>query len=562
MSLPSPGHLPLRERGGSALLVLLLIACDGGTPTDAGAVDAGTDAGRDAGRSYPDAGPLEDITFGEIGSISEPSGADSFRFGAASAATQIEDMNTTTDWYAWTAPAPDGLANGTFVDDAVRGYSLAIDDIELMTETNLDSYRFSVEWSRVEPMRDVIDDAAIAHYDAFIDGLVAADLRPMITIHHFSNPTWVDDPRRVEMEDDCAGGPTDAWLCGWGHPEGGPMIIEEIAEHACRLGMEYGDRVDEWATINEPVNYLFASYGSGFFPPGRAMLFADFEGFLDVVRDFISAHAAMYDALKTCDTIDADGDGVAANVGLTLSVVDWVPARSNEPSEVQADVDAAARMRYVYHYLFIDSVRDGTFDPDLDGTADEPHPEWADSLDWLGVQYYFRAGVTARPGIVPGVEATPCFGPLDMGACIPPEEPTHWIPAMRYEYWERGLYDILVELGDRFDGLPLTVTEAGIATEVGARRAENVVRTLEMIHFAREAGVDVRGYYHWSLTDNFEWAEGYEPRFGLYRVEREGDYERVATEGATVMSTIAMTRLLTIGQRETYGGLGPMTPED
>jgi beta-glucosidase len=218
-------------------------------------------------------------------------------------------------------------------------------------------------------------------------------------------------------------------------------------------------------------------------------------------------------------------------------------------------------MSYVYHSLLVDSLRNGTFDPDLDGTADEAHPEWANTLDWLGVQYYFRAGVTAQPAAIAPLALTPCFGALDFGACLPPEDPSHFVPVMGYEYWEPGLGEILLDFGRRWPDLPLLVTEAGIATEVGARRAENVVRTLEQIARARSAGVDVRGYYHWSLMDNFEWAEGYEPRFGLFRVERQGSYPRTITEGGSVFGAIAAARALTREQRLMYGGLGPMTPE-
>lgn len=538
--------------------VLALAACGGPGPSD-----AGPDAAPDAGPELPDSGPIEQVDFPPPGSISQPSGRGSFRFGVASAATQIEDENATTDWYLWTAPAPDGLGRGSdFVGDAVRGYTRALEDVSLVTALSLDASRFSVEWARIEPRRNQISADALAHYRALLDELAAQGLRPMITVHHFSNPPWVDDPRRVAMGDDCPDGPTDEHLCGFGHPEGGPLIVEELREHACLLGASYGDRVDEWATINEPVNYIFASYGAGQFPPGRALLFSDFDAFMNVVRTFVDAHVAMYRALHDCDTEDADGDGVPAEVGLTLSVVDWVPARSNRPSTHPDDVAAAERMRYVYHFLLVDSLRDGTFDADLDGTPDEEHAEWAGTLDWLGVQYYFRAGVTARPALLPGVEATPCFGPLDAGACIPPVFGSHWVPSMGYEYWAPGLFNVLMDYAERYPDLPLTVTEAGIATEVGRRRAENVVRTLEQIHFARRAGADVRGYYHWTLMDNFEWAEGYEPRFGLYRVERTGDYERVPTEGADVLGEIARTRTLTVEQREAYGGVGSMTPEE
>jgi beta-glucosidase len=134
------------------------------------------------------------------------------------------------------------------------------------------------------------------------------------------------------------------------------------------------------------------------------------------------------------------------------------------------------------------------------------------------------------------------------------------VPVMGYEFYAPGLYTILKEMSARYPALPMVVTEAGIATEDGARRAENVVRVLEQIERARSEGVDVRGYYHWSLFDNFEWAEGFGPRFGLYRVDYS-TYARTATEGATVLGEIAGGRALTTALRQAHGGDGPMTPE-
>jgi beta-glucosidase len=131
---------------------------------------------------------------------------------------------------------------------------------------------------------------------------------------------------------------------------------------------------------------------------------------------------------------------------------------------------------------------------------------------------------------------------------------------MGYEGWTDGLGDVLLAFAARYPDLPLVVTEAGIATEVGRRRAENVVRILETIERARAGGADVRGYYHWSLTDNFEWAEGFGPRFGLYSVDY-ATYARTASEGADALSQIARARELSAELRERYGGTGPMTPE-
>ena len=489
------------------------------------------------------------ISFGEPGSFSASTGKGSFTFGVATAATQIEDQNPNVDWYAWSLPESEGgKGESTFVGDAVRGYSKALDDVDLIEETHLDSYRFSVEWGRVEPERDIINEEALVHYGVLIDELVKRKIRPMITLHHFSNPLWVDDPRI-----DCPDGVTEKYLCGWHHPDGADVIIEEIAEHARLLGSRYGDRVDDWATLNEPVNYLVASYGVGFFPPGRSLLLTDFDAFMTVVRNYIRAHVAIYDALKESDTVDADGDGIAANVGFTLNVVEWTPARDNEVSDNPEDIAARDRVLYVYHHLFVESLRQGAFDANIDTEFEEAQPDWKDKLDWLGVQYYSRISVTGERKVLPGVDALICLAGYDFGSCLNPEDPTKWVPSMHY--------NVLSDFGKRWPDLPFILSESGIATNVGKRRSEHIVRSLEQMHRAMEEGVDIRGYYHWSLTDNFEWAEGYLPRFGLYRVNYE-TYERTATEGAILLGEIAKDRKLTTKMRETYGGLGPMTPEE
>lgn len=529
--------MPLRPSLALSLLLAAALGCSSEAPSDT--------APRDLG-------------FGHPGSLTQASGRGSFRFGAASAATQIEDQNPATDWYTYTLPKDQGgLGRGTFVGDAAKGYTLALEDIQLMKQLGLDSYRFSIEWARVEPERDKTDEAALQHYSDFIDALLAAGIKPMITVFHFSNPIWVDDPR----DPGCAQGPTDRNLCGWGHPTGGALVVEEFAEHARLLAERFGDRVDEWGTVNEPINYLLAAYGVAQFPPGKQKLFKMLEEFVPVVRDFIDGSAKAYAAIKAADTGDADGDGVAADVGMTLAVADWVPSRANQPSTEPEDVAARDRLVYVYHYLFAQSLLDGTFDANLDGEAEEQHPEWRGSLDWLGLQYYFRTGVTGAGGLVPVLNLTPCFSGFDFGSCVPALDKTHCVPAMHYEFHAEGLSKILLDYSKRFPSLPLVVTESGIATGVGARRAENVVRSLEQLAHAREAGVDVRGYYHWSLYDNFEWAEGYTPRFGLFTVDYEGGYTRTATEGADVYGRITRARAVSGAQRARYGGSGPMTPE-
>ena len=531
---------------GLPIVASLMFGCGGSETTPA--VDAGP---------KPDPGPSA-IDWPAIGSTSAPSGKGSFRFGAASAATQIEDQNKATDWFVWTSPAPEGLGKGTFVGDASKGYSLSLADLDLLAEMHLDSYRFSIEWARVEPVKDQIDEAALAHYSDLIDALVARHIRPMITIHHFSNPVWVDDPR----DKTCANGPTDKNLCGFDNAVGGPLVVKELADHARLLAKRFGDRVDEWCTVNEPVNYLLASYGVGTSPPGKSAILEDkvTQKLGLAMKTYIDAHAAMYKAIKEADTVDADGDGVPASVGFTHGAQEWVASRAGKISTFPQDVAARDRMLWVYEYLFVEAIRQGSFDTNLDGTLDEAHPEWKGTLDWLGVQYYFRAGVSAVNPIIPVLNLTPCFVPFDFGACIPPLDPTYIVPAMQYEHHPEGLYTVLSDMGKRWPDLPLTVTESGIATTVGARRAEMIVRALESIDKARQEGVDVRGYYHWSIYDNFEWAQGFAPRFGLYSVDFK-TYARTATEGATALGAIAGARKLSTEMHRKYGGSGPMTAE-
>jgi beta-glucosidase len=337
-------------------------------------------------------------------------------------------------------------------------------------------------------------------------------------------------------------------------------VVIELAQHAELLAKRFGDRVDDWCTLNEPVGYLLAAYGAGAFPPGKLGLSDVPTQFAPAVRNYLAAHAAMYKAIKAADTLDADGDGVPASVGFTHSVQEWVAARDGKISSDPEDLKARDHLLWIFHYLFVEALRQGAFDADFDGALDEDHPEWKNTLDWMGVQYYFRAGVTGKAGIIPLFNFTPCTSGFDSGACVDALDVTYIVRAMKYEHNPAGLYTVLKDFHDRWPDLPLTVTESGIAAEVGARRAEVIVRALEQIDRARRDGADVRGYYHWSVYDNFEWALGYKPRFGLYKVDY-ATYQRTATEGATALGEIAAARKLTGELRSKYGGDGPMTPE-
>ncbi|MFD4242857.1 glycoside hydrolase family 1 protein [Streptomyces sp. NPDC058525] len=488
--------------------------------------------------------------FAQPGSLSSPFGKGSFRFGVSSSATQIEDQNTNTDWYKWTQPvAEGGMGKSPAVGEGVDGYTLAIEDIDLIAALNVDSYRFGIEWARIEPRRGQIDEQAIAHYNKVINALVARGIRPVVTIHHFANPVWVDNPEDVT----CANGPSDTNLCGLDHPQGGPLVVKAMADHSRLLAQRFGDRVRDWVTLNEPGVYMMFSHAFGAGPPGKANLPTNFDTkFAPAVRTYIDAHAAMYKAIKKVDP--------GASVGLTASVKQYEAVRDGKISTEPRDIAARDRFRRFFELNFLDSLRYGTFDANYDGTPDEQHPEWKNTLDWLGIQLYDRTGVTdpttPGPTTLPVINVDVCGAP----PCFPLKDPTYFIPDMGYESDPQGLYPVLKDFSRRYKGLPLLVSESGMATASGKRRAEFIVRALEQIQRARAEGVDVRGYYHWSLMDNFEWLGGYKPRFGLYAVDRT-TMQRTPTEAVGVYAQIAGSRKLSPAVRAQYGGSGPLTPE-
>jgi beta-glucosidase len=288
-----------------------------------------------------------------------------FRWGAAGAAHQIEGGNTNNNWYQFeTLPEFAGKTvepSGAGVD----GYARYESDADLLVDLGADVYRLSIEWSRVEPERDVWDEAEWAHYLAVIEALRARGVEPMITLHHFTDPIWTYDLRDLE----CASGPTDTNMCGWTNPE----VPAEFAEFAAEAARRFGHLVDEWTTFNEPGGYLLSGYLGGAFPPGEMNLSREDVGarILPVAAGMLDANAAAYASVKAADVIDADGDGIIARVGFTNSIQWILPADPDDP----ADVAAADRVRGLYGYLFPDAMINGLFDRDLDGVPEEEHPK-------------------------------------------------------------------------------------------------------------------------------------------------------------------------------------------
>jgi beta-glucosidase len=455
-----------------------------------------------------------------------------FRFGAATSAHQVEggQHNTWTQWES--LPAFEGKTaepSGMACDH----YNRYEEDLDLIAGMGLDVYRMSIEWSRIEPTRGQLDPAEIEHYRAVFEAMRARGVQPSVTLHHFTEPTWFMDLSRMTPPFDdtfCAEGPTEEDLCGWVNPES----VTVFAAFCGLMAREFGEHVDEWWTINEPTGIWTAGMLSGDFPPGLtepipgATLAKLEERALPALRNLISAHAACYDAIHAEDTHDADDDGHAARVGLTIGTGRARPADPDKPQ----DVAAAEQAEWVGALMVFDAVTRGELDADFDMVPDEPHPDWEDRLDLIGLQYYASSVVIGDLQVSEMLWGTPCINldnePLMQIAvskgCPPPptddfpmgDEPEAVVYGKQHDPW--GLVELLETLDRHFPGVPVVITENGFANH-DDKRAYSIVRHLQACHEAISRGLPLEGYYHWSLLDNFEWGHGYATRFGLYHVD-------------------------------------------
>jgi len=482
-------HLALK----SLALLLLLASCssDEDTPT-----------------TPKDDGPAE-VTF-----------PDGFMWGSASAAFQVEKGLGNTDWGIW-VKTPGKIKGGDDPDvGGADAFAHIDEDVALLKQTNQNTYRFSIEWARLYPTRaafdgDQPDAAAIASYDKLFAALKAANIRPMVTLQHFSLPDWLSDPQKPEEPQ------------GWERPES----ITLFGDWCGRAAQRWGANVDWWVTINEPLVAPLAGYVGGTFPPGLTL---KMERALLVGKNEALAHAKCFDAIKAKDTVDVDGDGKPSWVGIVQHQRDVEP---DDPT-LPADVAAAERVRYINNLWILEAVIRGDFDDDFDGKLDGPNdrradPTLANRSDFIGINYYTAVTASSRGLVVPIVNAS--FR-LERLLTDRPKTDFSW------DIHPKGLRNILEEI--RKYALPIIITENGIADSTDQNRGRFILEHLYELGRARESGLDIRGFIYWSLLDNFEWAAGFCPRFGLFTVD-QATKARAPRPSSKVYADIAKTNLVT-----------------
>lgn len=413
-----------------------------------------------------------------------------FLWGTATSSHQVEGNNRNNQW-AWWEQQPGRIWQGQVAGRACDWWEHAERDFDLMVQLHQNAHRLSIEWSRVEPEAGQFDEKAIARYRAMIEGLRERGIEPMVTLYHFTEPLWF-------------------WRRGsWLHPDALPAF----RRYVMRVAEALGDSVRLWCTVNEPVVYAALGYLAGRFPPGEHNPVRGFR----VLRQLVLAHAAAYHAVH--EVIPE------AQVGLAKSLFVFAPWRPHHP----LDRLLTRLVTYLYNTLVLDAIHDGIFRPPL-GLGRTPYPALAGTADFIGVNYYGRNMVTFdvhRPQT------------LFIREFSHPHGETTDITARGEPYSEvypEGLYELLRWLWRRY-GKPLYVTENGLPDEDDDQRPAFIVRHLLQVHRAIQEGVDVRGYFHWTLVDNFEWADGWKLRFGLVALDPETQ-ERRPRPSAGVYATI------------------------
>jgi beta-glucosidase len=415
-----------------------------------------------------------------------------FRFGTSTAAYQIEgavssDGKGPSIWDTFTAK-PGAVVDGSSGSQACDHYHRYPEDVALMAGLGVDAYRFSLSWSRIQPSgRGRPSPKGLAFYDRLIDDLLEHGINPMVTLYHWDLPQ--------ALEDD--GG----WL--------NRATIEHFAEYAAIAGDRYGDRVEHWVPVNEPNVATLFGYCIGNHAPGRAMMF---DG-MPAAHHLLLAHGRAAIALRESVR------GRIPSIGCANNHAPMWPA-----SDDDADVGATKLFDALWNGMFIEPMLLGRYPVDIaplleDFVVDGDMTTIRQPLDFYGINYYnpMRVAATDEDAEMP-FELVPVLGhPLtDMGWPVVPD----------------GLRELLVMTRARYRAAlpPVIITESGCAYDTGPdehgvvddqERIDYLDSHLRALSAAIERGVDVRGFYTWSLLDNFEWAEGYTQRFGLVHTDFE-----------------------------------------
>lgn len=412
-----------------------------------------------------------------------------FRWCVATAAHQIEGGNFASDWWRF-ENQPGHMKRSENSEIADDHWNKVDEDVGLLSRLHVTDYRMSVEWAKIEPRQGAIDADAVEHYRMEIQSLLAAGIRPIITLHHFTLPLWVSDKGGFEWD-------------------GFPNAFSNFAN---LVYTKIAPDVTDWITINEPLIYLVGGYSVGQSPPGEKRELSDLA---PVARGILKAHAAAYHRLHRL----GKNSGKKVRVGMAHHL------RTIDPLEgyLPTDILAARVSDEAFNWALPEALETGRLHLNFmwQLNVDEVIPHLKGTQDFVGVNYYSGdlVHLSSAKGFV--IEKRP-----------EPRSDLDW------PIYPEGLLRILRNIHERYPNKPITITENGIADSSDNRRPQFIVEHLSVVSQAIAEGIPVDGYCHWSLYDNFEWFEGYQPRFGLFEVDYS-TLKRRARPSAVLFASIA-----------------------
>lgn len=394
-----------------------------------------------------------------------------FLWGAGTSSHQVEGNNTNNDWWEWEQGFPINMRSGEACDE----WNRFEEDFQIARSLGHTAYRFSLEWSRIEPSPGQFDSSALDHYREMILSLRAKGIEPIITLNHFTIPLWF-------MEKG-----------GWLSDESPELFARYVQETTEALGEE----IHYWITINEPAVYVYRGYMGGEWPPGRE---SPKEAII-VLKNLLRGHVLAHEKIKEVYIRKGWKNPM---VGVAQSVIVFSP--SSKYSFM--DQIVTHYCNWLFNELFIQTLMEGKVY--FIGVF-SIHLEKEKTLDFIGLNYYTRIFVRNNGFGFPSISIQ---APTATESRIRNAEKDGFIP---WEIYPKGLYTFLKDFA-RYK-LPLLVSENGIATDDDAERVEFIAEHLKAVARAMSEGVPVIGYLYWSLLDNYEWAEGYAARFGLVEVD-------------------------------------------
>jgi beta-glucosidase len=428
-----------------------------------------------------------------------------FIWGAATSAYQIEgstsaDGRGSSIWDTFVRQ-PGRVLNGENADVAIDHYRRYRDDVAVMADLGLTAYRFSVSWPRIQPDgAGRVNEAGLDFYRRLVDELLGHGIDPWLTLYHWDLPQALEDAGGWPVRD----------------------TSKRFADFAACVHQALGDRVRNWSTVNEPWCAAFLGYASGEHAPGRR----DPAASIRAAHHLNLAHGLSVQALR------AQGPGI--QIGGSVNLYAISPASDDE-----ADLDAARRIDGLQNRFFLDALLKGSYPEDvledlsqvteIDFIRDGDLATISTPFDTLMVNYYSRFTVSGRPGGA----ASAAAAPTGAGSPWPGSEHVSFmnggrpVTSMGWEIDDAGLYEVLQRVTREYPGIPLVISENGAAfddvdadgTVDDQERLAYIEAHLHVCHAAIEAGIPLKGYFAWSLMDNFEWAWGYGKRFGLVYVD-------------------------------------------